>query len=557
MMSLLINNLIRLYGTPVSFCFDQAAKNPKKTQANLLMGIIRNNASASFGKAHGFDTINTEDEYKRRVPIREFEEYRPYINYILLGKKGILTVVDPVRFNVTSGTIDEPKYIPVTSQSQAQELNLIGQWYYRALCNHPRFLDYYRVAIVSPLNEGLTSSGIPFGNASGMMFNRTPGFIRRFYAIPVCIFQIKDYENRYFLIARYALAKKVSFLLTPNPSTLIRLSEVMTKYAGEIIKAIHDGEIGRDLSDQPEIRNFLLRVVTPDPERAHYLEEILNRTGALLPVDVWPQLKLIACWLGGSVGIQAHKLPAFYGNVPIRDIGYMASEGHISLPFQDNTSSGILAIQTNYYEFIPEENHGAQNPRVFSCHELEQGKRYAILLTTASGLYRYDINDIVEVTGFYHQTPLIAFIRKGRDMTNITGEKMHVNHLLVAMNEARRQFSLPLEQFRVAPDFENSRYCIYVELSTDILEKVLRDDVIPFIDKMLAQVNIEYAEKRKSKRLKLPYLAMMQRGWSEAECRRFVQSGKRDVQFKWRVLCAEPVGEDTTAITKIIENTKD
>ena len=557
MMSLLINNLIRLYGAPVSFCFDQAAKNPKKTQASHLMGIVRNNASSSFGKAHGFDTINAENEYKLRVPIREFEEYRPYINHILSGKKRVLTVIDPVRFNVTSGTIDEPKYIPVTPQSQNQELNLIGQWYYRALYNHPRFLDYYRIAIVSPLNEGLTPSGIPFGNASGMMFNRIPNFIRRFYALPVCVFQIKDYESRYFLIARCALAKKVSFLLTPNPSTLNRLAEIMIKYAEEIIKAIHDGKIGRDLSDQPDIRDSLSRVLTPDPERARYLEGILKQTRALRPVDVWPQLKLIACWLGGSVGIQAHKLSAFYGDLPIRDLGYMASEGHISLPYQDNTPSGILAVQTNYYEFIPEENHGAQNPRVFSCHELEQGKRYAILLTTSSGLYRYDINDIVEVTGFYHQTPLIAFIRKGKDMTNITGEKMHVNHLLVAMNEARRKFNIPLEQFRVTPDFENSRYCVCVELSADMPEKILRDEVIPFIDQMLAKVNIEYAEKRKSKRLKLPYLAMMQRGWSEAECRRFVQSGKRDVQFKWRVLCAESVVEDAAAVTKIIENGKD
>lgn len=557
MMSLLINNLIRLYAAPVSFYFDRAAKAPKKVQTNLLVRIVQANADSAFGKAHGFDIIKSEAQYRKQIPIGDFEKYRPYINHILSGKKRVLTIADPTRFNLTSGTIDEPKYIPVTHKGLNQELNLIGQWYYRALRDHPRFLDYYRVAIVSPLNEGKTPFGIPFGNASGMIFNRIPNFIRRFYVPAVCVFQIRDYEDRYFLIARCALGKKVSFLLTPNPSTFIRLADIMTKHAEEIIKAIYDGKVGRDLLEQPEISQSLFHALTPDPERARYLEEILRRTGALRPPDVWPELKLIACWLGGSVGIQAHKLSAFYGDLPIRDLGYMASEAHITLPYQDNTASGILAIQTNYYEFIPEEVHGAQNPPVLSCYEIEQGKRYAVLLTTSNGLYRYDINDIVEVTGFYHRTPLLAFIRKGQDMTNVTGEKMHTNHILAAMDEARRQFNLPLEQFRVSPDFENSRYCIYLELSANISEDVLRDKVIPLIDQVLARVNVEYMEKRKSKRLKLPYLAMMQRGWSEAECRKFVQSGKRDVQFKWRVLCAEARAEDNAAIIKTIESERD
>lgn len=557
MMSLLINNLIRLYGAPVSIWFDQAAKNPKKTQANLLMGIIQNNASSSFGKAHGFSAIKTEVQYRNQIPIRDFEGHRLYIHNILSGKKRILTVDDPIRFNVTSGTINEPKYVPVTHRGLSQELNLIGQWYYRALRDHPRFLDYYRVAIVSPLNEGMTSFGIPYGNASGMMFNRIPHFIRRFYALPVCIFRIKDYEDRYFLIARCALGKKISFLLTPNPSTFIRLADTMSKYAEEIIKAIFDGKAGRTLSEHPEIQQSLSRMLVSDPACARHLEEILRKTGALRPRDVWPELKLIACWLGGTVGMQARKLSVFYGDIPLRDLGYMASEAHITLPYQDNTPSGILAIQTNYYEFIPEEVHGAQNPPVLSCCEVEKGKRYAILLTTANGLYRYDINDIVEVTGFYHQTPLIAFIRKGQDMTNITGEKMHANHIVVAMEEARREFNLPLEQFRASPDFENSRYRFYLELNENVSEDILRDKVIPLIDQMLAKANVEYAEKRKSKRLHCPCLNIMKPGWSKDVCLKSMQYGKRDVQFKWRLLRVEDEVDDKVNILKLIEREKD
>ncbi|MBI4430474.1 MAG: GH3 auxin-responsive promoter family protein [Candidatus Omnitrophica bacterium] len=551
-MSFVINSLIRSYGLPASFHFDQTAKSCRKTQSNLLLKLLRKNAACAFGTTHGFASIKSAQEYRNQVPIREFEEFRPYINHILSGKKSVLTVADPVRFNVTSGTTGEPKYIPVTLENQNQEINLIGQWYYRALRDHPKFLDHFRIAIISPPVEGKTEHGVPFGSASGMIFHRIPQFIRRFYAIPTGVSEIKDYEARYFLIARFALAKKVSFLLTPNPSTFIRLAEVIAKEAEAIIRSIHDGKAGKNIE-----HSALSERLVPDPDRARFLQNVLEKTSALQPRDVWPELKLLACWLGGSVGIQARKLSGYYGNLPIRDIGYMASEAHATLPYKDNTPSGILAIQTNYYEFIPEENHGIQNPPVLSCHELERGKRYAILLTTTSGLYRYDINDIVEVTDFYHQTPVLAFVRKGRDMTNITGEKMHANHFLAAMDEARRQFDLSIEQFRAVPDFENGRYCIYVELNAGVSDEALRDQVIPFMDQALAKVNIEYAEKRKSRRLKLPYLALMRKGWFDDECRRSMEMGKRDIQFKWRILCSEASPEDCAAITKTIENRKD
>ncbi len=548
-MSLVINSLIRLYGSSSRFSFDQAARNVQKTQSDFLIRLLRKNAASAFGKTHGFSGIRSEREYKAQVPIREFEAFRPYVNHILSGKKSILTIDDPIRFNVTSGTTGEPKYIPVTLENQNQEINLIGQWYYRALEGHPQFLDHFRAAIVCPPVEGKTEQGVPFGSASGMIFNRIPQFIRQFYAIPESVSEIKDYETRYFLIARFAIAKKISFLLTPNPSTFIRLAEVVAKHAEEMIRSVHDGAIGKDI--KLEIPSSYL---APNPHRAKFLEQVLEKTGTLRPRDVWPELRLLACWLGGSVGIQAQKLSAQYGDIPVRDIGYMASEAHITMPYQDHTSSGILTIQTNYYEFVPEEAHGTQKPPVLSCHELEQGKRYAIVLTTSSGLYRYDINDIIEVTGFYQKTPLLAFVRKGRDMTNITGEKMHANHFLLAIDETRQRFNLGIEQFRATPDFETGRYILFMELRSNIpTDKILKDEILPFIDQMLAKVNVEYAEKRKSKRLEWPCLFLMRCGWAEAEYRKFMESGKRDIQYKWRILCPEASVEDTKAIVKTVE----
>src|SRR5437867_11355096 len=87
----------------------------------------------------------------------------------------------------------------------------------------------------------------------------------------------------------------------------------------------------------------------------------------------------------------------------------MASEAQISLPISDRGAAGILAIDANFYEFIPETEIGGANPTTLTCAELDEGGTYYIILTTPGGLYRYDINDVVRVTGFYRVVAQIDF----------------------------------------------------------------------------------------------------------------------------------------------------
>src|SRR5206468_12826971 len=126
----------------------------------------------------------------------------------------------------------------------------------------------------------------------------------------------------------------------------------------------------------------------------------------------------------------------FAKETPVRDLGYMASEAQVSLPISDRGAAGILAIDANFYEFIPETEIGGANPTTLTCAELDEGGTYYIVLTTPGGLYRYDINDGVRVTGFYNQTPLIEFVRHGREGSTITGEKLHVTQIVLAREQA-------------------------------------------------------------------------------------------------------------------------
>jgi hypothetical protein len=557
-MGAILRTLIRMRGSLMTRRFDSAADRLEDTQRAFLLNLIRTNAETAFGKDHGFVHIRTEADYRRQVPVRDYEGFRPYVNRIIVGESAVLTAIAPQMLNMTSGTTGEPKYIPVTPDSLRHSTDYSVQWISRALRDHPTLLNHAFVAIVSRATEGRMPSGLPFGSASGMIYQRIPRPIRAAYAIPYLVSEIRDYDRRYFVAVRLAMGARVSYIGTPNPSTLVRLAETGIQHAEAIIRAIHEGTLGIALPDQPEIASLLAARLTPDPKRAKVLAKIVERTGALRPADCWPDLSLIGCWLGGSVGTQARRVSAYYGEVPMRDLGYLASEGHFTLPHQDHTSSGILLLRTNYYEFIPENTLNDSHPTVFSSHELDPGGRYAVLLTSAGGLYRYDIHDIVQVTGFYRNTPLLAFIRKGRDMTSITGEKMHANHLLLALELVRKHYDVSLvEQFRVVANVEERRYDIYAEFKTEVSHDRLRDEVLPDLDRMLAQVNVEYAEKRRSRRLAPPCLHLMRPGWADREYRRGMAAGKRDTQYKWQILCPEPRPEDTEAILSTITVEKD
>jgi len=96
-------------------------------------------------------------------------------------------------------------------------------------------------------------SGLPYGSASGMLYQQIPRIVRSAYAIPYIASEIRNYDQRYFVVTRLALAARVSYIGSPNPSTLIRLAETGASHAEQIIAAIHDGRLGIELPEQPAV----------------------------------------------------------------------------------------------------------------------------------------------------------------------------------------------------------------------------------------------------------------------------------------------------------------
>jgi hypothetical protein len=557
-MGISLKSVVKAEGGPLKQSFDKLTKAPQVVQKDYLLRILSKNSRTEYGRKYNFKKIKDETDYCKNVPITGYPDLEPYINKIVNGSKNVLTAETPFMFNLTSGSTDKPKFIPVTNTTQKRTALLMRHWLYRTLLDHPSFLNKFIFTIAGSAIEGHTQNGIPYGSASGLLYNKLSKIIQSSYVLPFIVSDIQNYDLRYYVMDRLAFEKDISFICTPNPSTLMKLAEVGVQYQEEIIRSIQNGCLFTSRAFEVNTNDFKIvdlinSFLKPNRSRSQFLNQVIKDNGMLLPYCLWPSLKIIGCWLGGSVGAQADNLSTYYGDVPKRDVGYMASEGSFTLPYEDHTPSGILALQNNYYEFIPEDSGPDKNPQVLQNHELEVGKNYNIILTNESGLYRYDINDTIRVEKFYNNTPVLAFVRKTSDILNITGEKVHVNQLIMTFKEIEKKFNVEIKQFRVVSNLSNFRYDIFLEIGQAVAKEMLINSVLPAIDLILARNNIEYAQKRGSKRLKAPCLHVMASSWEAGVKKQLIESGKRDIQYKWKNISSDFVEVDREYVKYTVE----
>lgn len=537
-MSSLLSLALKMRGFGRMHALEAAAKDPQAAQAKLLGKILRHNRDTEFGLRHSFAQLKNSRDYAAAVPIRTFSGIAADVDRMIAGEQNILTADAPVLFNISSGTTDRPKLIPVTCKGRDQIASATLLWFLHALKDHPRFLDQSCLFVTGAAIEKRTASGIPCGSASGIITEGMPGFLRRSYVLPPQIAALSHYDLRYYLIARLALEKQISVTATPNPSTLLKIVEAADLFQEELIRTIHDGVLFHSLPFYPgsadqAILAGLAAGLKANPERARQLERVVREHGRLQPSACWNSLEFVGCWLGGSAGFQAKKLAAHFAGTPLRDLGFLASEASITIPLADGTPAGLPALGNNFYEFVPEDGDITENAVLPLCHELETGKRYKILLTNWNGLYRYDIEDLVEVQGFHHQTPMLVFARKSGDFLNITGEKLHINHLLKAFRRLEEEKGLRVQHFLAVARQMEQRYDLLLDFYHEPAPEIL-PALLSAIDNALGEANVEYDSKRKSGRLAPPVLHLMKSGWPEAVRRHDIENGRRDIQYKWR-----------------------
>ena len=509
----------------------EGAGSPQEVQQALLRRITAENADTEFGRQHGFSRVSDAAAFRQAVPVQSYEDLRPYIERQELTGEPCLTAERPVYYHRTSGTVGAAKNIPVTESGlrrMKRDQQLVGYVWSR----DTSILRGKGFAISGQAVEGRMDGGAPFGSASGLLYRGQSRLVRSRYVLAHEVADIEDYEARYLAMVIFGLAEpNVTGMATANPSTFLRLLSVADRHSETVLKAIETGQIPDAGSMPPALRQGL----KANPARAAHLARCLETTGRFTYIDIWPHLQGVVTWTGGSCGTALSGLNGLlHADIPIIELGYLASEFRGTLNIDAHSNVCLPTLFQTYFEFAERnawENGGAE---FMGLHELEQGRDYYVFVTTPDGLYRYDMNDIVRVSGMVHQTPTLDFVQKGKGTTSITGEKLTESQALDAVPAVLSQRDIHQRFFIVIADEEASGYTLFVEAGEGGKgNSGATDGIADEVDYRLCQLNVEYEAKRKSGRLLPLEVRWLRPGAGDRYRSVCVESGQRDTQFKY------------------------
>jgi GH3 auxin-responsive promoter len=256
----------------------------------------------------------------------------------------------------------------------------------------------------------------------------------------------------------------------------------------------------------------------------------------VLEADEAADVQEVQAWAAGLEALRARIAGRFVRAEPRRRVlAYLRGLlGNVTR--KNGWQLAELAIGTNVLEFHPADDDRAPEGRqLLSVGQLQVGRRYFVYVTNASGLYRYDMNDIVEVAGRYGQTPLIRFIQKGKGVVSYTGEKLYEVQVIAAVDQAlaslrgRYHFIAAVAEL---VEGTTPRLVFLIEFDDPVADHD-GSALVDRIDAALGDQNEEYQTKRKSLRYGAPIIRVVRSGEFDRYRRRMVETGQRaDGQFK-------------------------
>ena len=514
----------------------EAADNPLATQNNLLKGIIGKNAGTRFGREHGFGEIGSYEQFRTSVPVQTYDTLQPYFDEQDQTGKPAITAEQPLMYAVTSGTTGASKKIPVVEETIRQNKKHQKLFTYIQYRDNPGTFSGDMLGIVSPAVEGFTQAGTPYGAVSGVLYRDMPAIMNSKYVLPFEVFSIEDYDLKYRLILRIALAyKNITYLVSANPSTFLVLDGLMNKHFDEFVDDLEQGGFRHSNRLPSEVQKSVQAKLRPGRRRASELRELYAQRHRITFADIWPMLQTVVTWTGGSCGIALdavkQKLP---GKAKVIELGYMATETRGTITIDAEQNSGWPTIQDTFFEFVEREDWECGQKTFLTIDQLSDGQEYYVFVTTHAGLYRYDMNDIVRVTGEIGKTPALQFIQKGKGVTSITGEKLYEHHVLEAIRHTEQDLEFTSIFYVMLANRADSGYELFLETESGFGYPL--ETVREHIESNLCKLNIEYSNKLSSGRLRPLALKHLQNETGEQFKKNRLDAGQKESQFKVIVL---------------------
>ncbi|MEU6115110.1 GH3 auxin-responsive promoter family protein [Streptomyces sp. NPDC047117] len=497
--------------------------------------IVHQATGTQFAKDHGLSPrVRSLGEWKRTVPIRDYRGFEGYLEQLVSGRQGVLTKGRPYALLRTSGTSGRPKTVPTTRhwRSKYRGAALYSQWglYFERIglreITRDCVLDLSWTPTVPTVHRGalplynITQRPVP----SGFEDWSPPWQDASWFSGPENPETAGD--GSYGLLRRLA-GRGVRMIVSVNPSKMTSLADCLNTRADLLVRDIHDGTVhGSSAADAPADRGLARR-----------LDAARRKRGSLLLTDLWPRLSLRVCWNSGSAALYQPWLDRIAPGTAQLPFSCTGTEGIVTIPVDGHASAGPLAVDQGIFEFASWDDLDdgaplAADAPTLEAHELETGGRYRLVMSQANGLYRYDVGDVYEVAGWYGRTPRLEFLGRAGFQSSFTGEKLTDSDIHAAVCRALRVEPSDCPLFTCVPVWgEPPRYQIVVELPTRT-GHAGATHLAARLDHALRQVNIEYAEKRRSGRIARTEVTVLGAGAFTTLANRRVASGASPAQLK-------------------------
>lgn len=508
----------------------------KAVQAKFLRSLLRTNQNTVLGQHYGFEKLQSVEDFRNAVPVTRYSDYESYIQRAFMGEANVMTPDPPIYFNMTSGSTGKQKLIPVTRRSRraVSYANQVAVGFGTHAARRDRRPLGKMLFTNSARSFGRSPQGIPYGPISVSDLNLMGPIYQQVFTHPFEVMKVSDSVTRNYLCLLYALTDpNLRIVSATFPVYALTFCEHLENYAENLIEDLETGTFAPWLKLEPELRQILEQRWQPHPQRAAALRHILETEGRLVPYRAWPNLAFIITARGGTSNFYINRFKEYFADTPVFGGVYSSAEATYGIHRDFGTDGVILAINSGFYEFVPESEWEADQPQTLLPHEVQVGDRYRILISSLNGFYRYDIGDVVEVEGFYNTAPIFVFRHRRGGLLSSTTEKTTEFHAIQTMQTLQREFGIALENFCIT--LSDPEIPPHYQVNIELAPGSTLPDPAKFIhrfDEVLAEVHASYALRRPEP-IPDPRLRILAPGSFNQIRQRMIERGVLESQIKF------------------------
>ncbi len=392
---------------------NQHKKTAVQDQENIFKQLIKKAASTSFGKQHNFGKINSYQDFIVNVPVKDYEQLKPFIEEIKQGKPNVLWQGKPIYFAKTSGTTSGVKYIPITKDSIGNHINTARN---ALLCYMAETGNYDfaigKMIFLSGSPELERIANIPTGRLSGIVNHHIPKYLRSN--------QLPSFETN----------------------------------------CIEDWETKLDKIVEETIDQNMTLISGIPPWMQMYFDRLTEKSGKKI-AELFPNFSVM---VQGGVNFEPYKAKLFESIG--KKIDYIelfpASEGFFA--FQDSQTEPGLLLNTNsgiFFEFIPADEIFNENPTRLYLKDVELNKNYALIINSNAGLWGYNIGDTVKFVSLNPYRIIVS--GRTKHFISAFGEHVIGEEVEQALLQAANDESIGIIEFTVAPNISQDKGQSYHE----------------------------------------------------------------------------------------------